>query len=159
MTAEKWVLILGGLGTFLGVLLTAYRSVTGDRFTRKATESAALLTGYTEMVKNLRIELTEVRKDNDAEVIRSKKQCAEDLARLERVHKQEIDALIAIYTEERKQWELQRARMAQQFEEDRTRWNTDRLELKERIDGLSAEVYVIRNPPLVNISLEKRNQK
>jgi hypothetical protein len=147
MTPEQWVLILGGIGTFLGVILAAYRSVTGDKFNRKVSESAALLSGYTEMVKNLRLELKEVHLDNDAEVVRSKKQCAEDMARLERLHKQELDALMAIYAEERKQWELQRTRMVAQFEEDRARWNEARLELKERIDGLDSQVYVLRNRP------------
>ncbi len=147
MTAEQWALILGGLSAFIGALVAAYRSVTGDKFDRQATESATRLAGYTEMIRDLRSELGEVRKDNDIEVERNRRQYAEDLARLERLHKQEMDALIAIYKEERKQWDQQRARMVAQFEEDRARWNADRLELKERIDGLASQVYVIRNPP------------
>lgn len=148
MTPEGWVLILGAVGVFLGVLITSYRSVTGDRFTRKVSESAALLTGYTEMVQNLRRELVEVRIDNEKDVERSKKQCVEDMARLERLHRHELDGVIAVYAEERRLWEAQRARMDEQFEQDRARWDKDRMELRERIDDLDSQVYVIRNRPV-----------
>ena len=150
MNAEQVVLLLGGMSAFVAALVAAYRSLTGDRFNRKVSESAALLTGYTEMIKNVRLELADVRRDNDLEVTRNKRMAVEDLARLERLHKQEIDGLIAVYTAERKNWEEQRARMEQQFGRDRARWDTDRLELKERLAGLESQVYVIRNNPREN---------
>lgn len=127
---------LTAIGAFVGTLVIAYRGLSGDRFTRKVSESAALLSGYTEMVKNLRLEIGEIRLDHDKEVIRNKKQCQEDSERTTRLHKLELDGLIAIYAEERRHWDLERARLEREMEA-----------LREKFDELGTEVYYLKNRP------------
>lgn len=127
---------LTAFGAFVGTLVIAYRGLSGDRFTRKVSESAALLSGYTEMVKNLRLEIGEIRLDHDKEVIRNRSQCQEDTERTARMHKLELDGLIAVYAEERKHWDEERVRLKEEMDT-----------LKEKIDELGTEVYYLKNRP------------
>lgn len=127
---------LTAFGAFVATLVLAYRGLSGDRFTRKVSESAALLSGYTEMVKNLRLEIGEMRLDHDKEVVRNRKQGEEDAERAERMHKLELDGLVAIYAEERKHWDSERERLGKEM-----------LFLKEQIDDLTSQVYFLKYRP------------
>lgn len=105
MSPEGIAAILAAATTFIGGVILAIRGVTGDRFQRKVTESAALLTGYTEMVKNLRQEISDIRADNEKEQDRK-----------ERHHKVELENLIFLHDEERKRWIEERDRMNERIE-------------------------------------------
>lgn len=118
MAAEGIAAILVALSTFIGGVILAFRGLSGDKFNRKVTESAALLTGYTEMVSNLREEIREIRADNEKEQERS-----------QRHHKVEIENLIFLHDEERKRWE------------------TERVRLTERIDLLESQVAALLYRP------------
>ena len=114
MSGEAIAAILVAAGTFLSGLILAIRGLSGDRFNRKVTESAALLTGYTEMVANLRKEIKEIREDNTHEI-----------ERLQRQHKVEIENLTFMQNQERE------------------RWDGERNRLEERIDTLEAQVAAV----------------
>lgn len=135
------------VGAFLGALVLAYRGLSGDRFSRRVNESAALLTGYTEMVKNLRVEISDMRLDHDKDVLYTKKQYQNDLERLARLHKIELDSIIAIYTEERRQWEEERERLGSKINE-----------LDEKIVELQATVFTPRNPESKSRESDKGNR-
>lgn len=134
---------LTAFGAFIGTLVLAYRGLSGDRFTRKVSESAALLSGYTEMVKNLRVEIGEIRIDHDKEILRNKDQYHQDLERLSAMHKLEINNVIAMYNEERKQWAIERERTHSQM-----------LALEERLEELKTQVYLLNNPTIKTLGLE-----
>ncbi len=129
--------ILTALGAFIGALVLAYRGLSGDRFTRKVNESAALLAGYTDMVKNLRIEISDMRLDHDKETQRNKQQYQGDLERLGRLHKAELDSVMAIYAEERKLWDVERERLSNKISE-----------LDEALSKVKTEVYLLMHPPV-----------
>ena len=118
MSGEGIAAILVGLGTFLSGLVLAWRGLSGDRFQRKVTESAALLTGYTEMVANLRTEIREVREANALEVDRQ-----------QRHHRSELETVNLLHSE------------------DRRRWDLDRDRLVERIDALEEQVAALLDRP------------
>lgn len=114
MTGTEWAAMMTAAGAFIGAVILAVRGVTGDRFQRKVTESAALLSGYTEQVKNLRGELEAARVAHDAEV-----------RRIQERHQREIDHLNAQHT---------------QVE---TRWDEERQRLEDRIETLEAQVAAL----------------
>lgn len=118
MSAEAVIGILGAIGVFLGVLVAAYRGLRGDKFQRGITESAALLTGYTEMVSNLRKEIDAMRVANANESERQTRQHAVEIANLRDLHL-----------------------------EERSRWNEERDRLEERIDTLEAQVAAVLYRP------------
>lgn len=108
--------VLGGIATFVGAVTVAWKTVNGERFTQRVSESAALLTGYTDMVKNLRAEMAEMRHAHAEDTGRFQKQCAADMDRLKMMHKYELDSLIAVYAEERSRFERERERMEERVE-------------------------------------------
>jgi uncharacterized protein YukE len=111
--------VLTALGAFIGAVVLAYRGLSGDRFARKVSESAALLTGYTEMVKNLRTEIDQMRQSHAA-----------DMGRMLKNHVLEINSI------------------NENCDKDRARWDRERLRLEERIETLEAQVYaVLHRPP------------
>ncbi len=59
--AELAALVVAATGA-LAAIFTGLRNLHGDRFNRDVSGSAALLTGYKEMVGNLRVELDAVRR-------------------------------------------------------------------------------------------------
>lgn len=126
---------LAAFGAFIGALVLAYRGLSGDRFTRRVSESAALLTGYTEMVKNLRLEISEIRSDHDKEMLRNKQQYQADLERLSTMHRLELSGIISTHNEERKHWEAERVRLSNQISE-----------FDERLDELRTQLYLLKNP-------------
>lgn len=105
MSSEAIVAILAAGGTFITGLILALRGVSGDRFNRKVTESAALLTGYTEMVANLRKEIKDIREDN-----------ASEIERIQRQHQVELENIRFLHNEDRKRWESERDHMAGRIE-------------------------------------------
>lgn len=118
LTSEQIIAVLGALGAFIGVVFGIVRAMTGERFQRRVTESAALLSGYTDMVKSLRVELTEV-----------KEQHSKDMERQANHHRVEIENTNFLHDEERK------------------RWQTERERLEERIDTLEAQVAALLYRP------------
>ena len=108
----------GGLFTAIGIQL---RGLFGDRFQRRVDQAAALLSGYTEMVTNLRIEL---------------KECQEAGARA---------------LEAQRDHARRNAAVAQAlFEREREEWRKDKAELKaelheaeQRIDALQDQVVAL----------------
>lgn len=118
MKAESLAAVLVALSTFIGGLALAYRGLSGDRFQRKVTESAALLTGYTEMVGNLRKEIDAIRVAHGSEIERQQK-----------IHKTEMDGLRLLH------------------EEERTRWNEERQRLEDRVDELEGKVTALLYRP------------
>lgn len=118
MTGTEISAIIVGLGTFVGAVALALRGITGDRFQRKVTESASLLSGYTEMVKNLRAEIADIRQDNDSEI-----------QRLQQQHQRELEQQNLLH------------------EQERQRWNAERNRLEERLETLEAQVVALMNRP------------
>lgn len=105
MSPEGVAVVLVAVGTFVSGLVLAYRGLSGDRFTRKATEGASLLAGYGEMVKNLRTEMTARDAAHTAEIDRQQRQ-----------HRTELDSLALLHKEERERWAEDRARMNERIE-------------------------------------------
>lgn len=120
MTVEGIAAILVALSTFIGAVILAIRGLSGDRFQRKVTESAALLTGYTEMVTNLRKDIDAMRLQHSSEV-----------ERLQRQHRTELEGMAVLHKEER------------------DRWGEDRDRLEERVDLLEGQVtaYLMTQRP------------
>lgn len=114
LSPEGIAAILVGLSTFLGGIALAYRGLRGDTFQRKVTESAALLSGYTEMVGNLRKEIDAIR---DAH--------AKDQQRATDHHRVELENTNFLH------------------EEERSRWRAERERLEERVDQLEAQVAAL----------------
>lgn len=111
MSPEGIAAILVAGGTFITGLILALRGVSGDKFQRKVTESAALLSGYTEMVKNLRAEVAAIRDQHAADMERQQRQHDADLATQQQLH----DA-------------------------ERMRWMAERVRLEERIETQEAQI-------------------
>lgn len=105
MSPEGIAALLVAITTFLGGLIAAYRSLSGDKFDRKVKESTALLTGYTEMVSNLRREIDAMRTAY-----------AEDTAHRQRQHQNEIQGLAILHKEERDRWSQERERLEDRIE-------------------------------------------
>lgn len=116
MKTEALAAIIVAFGTFIGAVVLAYRGLSGDRFQRKVSESAALLSGYTEMVKNLRTELDEVRKSHES-----------DMGRMLKNHTIELTT------------------QADLWDKERGRWDRDRERMDERIELLEAQVAALLN--------------
>ena len=114
MTGEGIAAIVVAAGGFIGAVVLAFRGLSGDRFSRKVSESAALLSGYTEMVKNLRTEIDEMRKSH-----------SDDMGRMLKNHVLEIESI------------------NDNCDKDRARWDAERERLEERIETLEAQVYAL----------------
>lgn len=119
-TEELSALIVGvgGIITAVGIQI---RGVYGERFSRKVDAAAALLSGYTDMVEQLRQELRECNEAGSKAV-----EIARDHAR-------------------------RNAEMSRVFyESERDNWRIDKADLKseiaaqnEEIDTLKAQVYAL----------------
>lgn len=92
--------VLAAIGGVATGLLTGLRSLRSDKFKRNVEAGAALLTGYTDMVAQLRAELNRVKDENhedkeswrvEREAIR--REFAEDRERMRSDHKREVDEL------------------------------------------------------------------
>ncbi len=62
MTAAEWAALVVAVTGAAAALFAGLRNLRGDRFNRDVSSSAALLTGYKDMVDNLRTELDAVRR-------------------------------------------------------------------------------------------------
>lgn len=112
------IIAVGGLITAVGVQL---RGVMGDRFKRKVDAAAALLSGYTEMVANLRTELNECQEASLKAV-----ESARDHARRNQ------DQARRFYESERESWRVDKAELKAEIAEQR-----------EEIEKLQAQVYAL----------------
>lgn len=106
--------LIAAVGGALGGIFTGIRSLRSDKFKRNVEAGAALLTGYTDMVAQLRSELDRVKDDHNKD---------KETWRLER------EAL-------RREFEEDRQRMRSQHAEEVR-------DLNERIDELSSQVFAL----------------
>ena len=130
MTGESLAAIIVGVGGLITAIGIQVRGAMGDKFQRKVDQAAALLSGYTDMVANLRQELKECQESALKAV-----QAAQDHARRNRETSQAL------------------------FDREREEWRKDRAELKaeiarqdERIDDLTSQVLMLRKLPPSNSS-------
>lgn len=100
MTGETYAASIAALATFVTALGVVYRSLTGDRFNRKISESASLLSGYTTMVKTLQEQIASIEKRHktDREEWQTEKRSlraehAQEVRELREEHAQEVEAL------------------------------------------------------------------
>lgn len=106
--------LIAAVGGAFGGIFTGIRSIRSDKFKRNVEAGAALLTGYTDMVAQLRSELDRVKEDHSED---------KEAWRVER------EAL-------RREFDEDRRRMREQHAEEVR-------ELNDRIDELSSQVYAL----------------
>lgn len=92
--------LIAAIGGAFGGIFTGIRSLRSDKFKRNVEAGAALLTGYTDMVAQLRAELERVKKEHDddkeqwrVEREAMRREFAEDRERLRADHKREVAEL------------------------------------------------------------------
>lgn len=100
------IAVIGAISAALVGLIAAYRGMSGDRFQRKVAESAALLSGYTEMVDGLRDEIKETKDQN-----------AKEIGRLQTQHSREMAALERHHEDDRRRWEATLSRCTNRIEQ------------------------------------------
>ncbi len=112
MTGFDWTglaALVVAVGGALGAIIGAFRLLRGDKFRESVEESAALLSGYRDMVASLRVEVENARKELAAERI------AWNIERRELYD--EINKLRDSMTLERTAWHNERRELHRQLDE------------------------------------------
>ncbi len=112
MTGFDWTglaALVVAVGGALGAIISAFRLLRGDKFRESVEESAALLSGYRDMVASLRVEVENARREIAAERIAWNAERRELYA--------EIDKLRESMRLERNAWHAERRDLHRQLDE------------------------------------------
>lgn len=129
MSGQEIAALVVAITGALAAIFAGIRNLRGDAFKREVEASAALLTGYTNMVSTLQAEIDRLKSDSAED----REGCAEERARLREEHAKEM--------------ERQRAEHREEIARLRLEHRTELQVAYERIDELGAKVWNIEHRP------------
>ncbi len=106
--------VVVALGGAIGAILAGIRALRGDRFRREVEESTALLSGYSDMVAALRVELDNVR----------------SALAIERTS----------WNQERRQLHGEMDELRDKMDDERAEWNAERQKMHAEVEELRQKV-------------------
>lgn len=118
MSGQEWAALIVAITGALAAIFAGVRNLRGDAFKKEVEASAALLTGYTNMVAVLQAEIDRLKSDGAED----REEAVKERSRMRDEHRADIDRL-------------------------RDEHRKELLAAYERIDELSAKVYTIQNRP------------
>lgn len=97
MSGQELAALIIAITGALGAIFAGVRNLRGDKFKKDVEASAALLTGYTNMVNTLQTEIDRLKSDHaedraawTAERTAHRKECSEETERLREEHRSQL---------------------------------------------------------------------